>query len=235
MFVHVIAVFILLSVITAGEGRCEPPRRGQHLHYNVRSVPDFRLWLKMEEKNTQFKASLVVSPITDPVTKFQTFVWSNTDVYTGFPNKHIKKELGVAGKDIVSVNIITANASMEWIFCTNAFTFPVMPASNNTVVTVLVVMVVVLVVVLAAAGAYIHRLRNSLNQYNGVHLPKCDRQVYPAAAPPSSRSGPPLQDGLQENIYEEWQERPAVAAASHHSSTNSIYGLVVNLPQEHTP
>nr|XP_045597127.1 uncharacterized protein LOC123757494 isoform X3 [Procambarus clarkii] len=178
MFVHVIAVFILLSVITAGEGSCEPPRRGQHLYYNVTSDPDFRLWLKMEEKNTNLKTSLLLDSGTAPVPKFQMFVWSNTDVYKGFSNKLIMTEFGITGKNISHVTI-GANASMEWIYCTNSFTFPApnnpnassVPASDNKVMTVVVVVVVVLVMVLlvvvvmlAAAGAYIHRLGKTHNK-----------------------------------------------------------------------
>ncbi|XP_069183121.1 uncharacterized protein [Procambarus clarkii] len=164
----VIGLSFLLK-FTTSEGRCEPPHRGQHLHYNVRSVPDFRLWLKVEEKNTRVNASFVLNSVETLVSN--SIVWSNTDVYTGFPNKLNKQVLGIGDKDIVREVIITANTSMEWIFCPNAFTFPVMPASDNKVMTVVVVVVVVLVVVLlvvvvmlAAAGAYIHRLRKTHNK-----------------------------------------------------------------------
>ncbi|XP_069183125.1 uncharacterized protein [Procambarus clarkii] len=53
--------------------------------------------------------------------------------------------------------------------------------------------------------------RNSFSTTFPLRLSGC---LPPAAAPPSPRSGPPLQDGLQDNIYEEWQERPAIATAA---------------------
>ncbi|XP_045581345.1 uncharacterized protein [Procambarus clarkii] len=245
MIISVILVSLLLKLITANEENCGPSIRGQYLHYDVSSDPDFQLWLKMTRKNTwvYMRVETVASHRPQVLSRNTLYVLSNTEEYRRFPNANYRNLHKINRINRFYSLSMWSNASMEWIFCKtsnssrapslpacNTTDAPSLPACNTEAVTVLVVLVVVVLVLLAAAIAYIHHLRKTLTQFVVSQFKYNKYSNEDSSQQPWS---PHTRPSIQDNIYEEWQERPPAAGASHNSSTNSIYGQVVNLPGKH--